>query len=218
MITARGGSYSHGAMLASSQKMPIPCIVGVQQLCYDVQSGKWLLGDTVINEGDVLSIDGDKGTIYLGRVELKLPNPAKGENVSLDEVQAVLSDPATYSVTAWEAQESQDDLSDEEQILLKFAFDPADTTILDDYKRLKDTQVAMKVKLDTLLSAIEGLKARTKAILCVHIAGLGHRPGILIFHLASALFQLPYTHIDPLQNIQRFKSRHNNRHLEFFGN
>ncbi|WP_308429561.1 putative PEP-binding protein, partial [Dactylosporangium sucinum] len=40
----------------------------------DVQDGRFTVGDAVVSEGDVISIDGTTGRVYLGRVPVQ-PSP-----------------------------------------------------------------------------------------------------------------------------------------------
>jgi pyruvate,orthophosphate dikinase len=47
--------------------MAKPCVVGCAELAIDVAGHCARLADAAIKEGDWLSIDGEAGTVYLGR-------------------------------------------------------------------------------------------------------------------------------------------------------
>ena len=79
ILTAVGGRTAHAALVA--RQMGKPCIVGCAALTVDAVSHSARLGQTAISEGDWLSIDGEVGTIYLGRREIvvDLPDAALAE-------------------------------------------------------------------------------------------------------------------------------------------
>lgn len=71
ILTARGGMTSHAAVVARG--MGKPCVSGVSDLRIDYE-GKFLkVGETVIKEGDMLSIDGTTGQVMAGALKLVLP-------------------------------------------------------------------------------------------------------------------------------------------------
>lgn len=65
VLTARGGMVSHAAVVARG--WGIPAVVGVATLNFDGADVR--IGDTVVHEGDVLTINGTDGTVLAGRVE-----------------------------------------------------------------------------------------------------------------------------------------------------
>jgi len=65
IVTAVGGRTAHAALVA--RQMDKPCIVGCAELAVDAEGHCARLPPTLLREGDWLSIDGDAGTIYLGR-------------------------------------------------------------------------------------------------------------------------------------------------------
>lgn len=65
IVTAVGGRTAHAALVA--RQMDKPCIVGCADLAVDANARRAQLPLAVLREGDWLSIDGDAGTIYLGR-------------------------------------------------------------------------------------------------------------------------------------------------------
>jgi len=66
ILTARGGVSSHAALVA--RQMGKVCVCGCSELVIDYESRTMRAGDTVINEGDDLSIDGTAGTVYAGHI------------------------------------------------------------------------------------------------------------------------------------------------------
>ena len=67
ILTSRGGKTSHAAVVARG--MGKTCVCGAEDLEVDTKAGKITApGGVVISEGDVLSIDGTSGNVYLGEV------------------------------------------------------------------------------------------------------------------------------------------------------
>ncbi|MDA0637930.1 pyruvate, phosphate dikinase [Nonomuraea sp. MCN248] len=67
ILTSRGGKTSHAAVVARG--MGKTCVCGAEELDVDTAGGTFTApGGVVVNEGDVISIDGTSGEIYLGEV------------------------------------------------------------------------------------------------------------------------------------------------------
>jgi len=67
ILTSRGGKTSHAAVVARG--MGKTCVCGAEELEVDTRAGKITApGGVVVSEGDVLSIDGTSGAVYLGEV------------------------------------------------------------------------------------------------------------------------------------------------------
>ncbi|BAO43637.1 pyruvate, phosphate dikinase [Thiolapillus brandeum] len=66
ILTSRGGKTSHAAVVARG--MGKPCVAGAEGISVDVQLREAFVGDTVIREGDLVTIDGTSGKVYLGAV------------------------------------------------------------------------------------------------------------------------------------------------------
>ncbi len=66
ILTARGGMTSHAAVVARG--MGKPCIVGAGTLKIDLEEGRATILDVVISAGDVITIDGASGSVYLGEM------------------------------------------------------------------------------------------------------------------------------------------------------
>jgi pyruvate,orthophosphate dikinase len=71
ILTARGGLVSHAAVVARGWGKP--AVVGAEALRISGRQAR--VGDTVINEGDVISIDGTSGVVVLGEVPLTAAEP-----------------------------------------------------------------------------------------------------------------------------------------------
>ena len=73
ILTSRGGKTSHAAVVARG--MGKTCVAGADELEVDVRAGRFTApGGTVVSEGDVISIDGTNGEVYLGQVPV-VPSP-----------------------------------------------------------------------------------------------------------------------------------------------
>jgi pyruvate, orthophosphate dikinase len=67
VLTSRGGKTSHAAVVARG--MGRTCVCGAEQLEVDVHAKRMLApGGVTVHEGDVISIDGTSGAVYLGEV------------------------------------------------------------------------------------------------------------------------------------------------------
>ena len=73
ILTSRGGKTSHAAVVARG--MGKTCVCGAEDLEVDLKGRKFTApGGLVVNEGDVVSIDGTTGKVYLGEVPVQ-PSP-----------------------------------------------------------------------------------------------------------------------------------------------
>ncbi|WP_188037497.1 pyruvate, phosphate dikinase [Actinotalea sp. JY-7885] len=89
VLTSRGGKTSHAAVVARG--MGTTCVVGAERLDVDVVGRRFTVGDRVVNEGDVIAIDGSSGEIFLGAVPV-VPSPVvryleEGLEAALAEAQ-----------------------------------------------------------------------------------------------------------------------------------
>ena len=71
ILTARGGMTSHAAVVARG--MGRACICGAGALVIDAEAGRIKVGDQHINEGDIITLDGAAGEVYLGEVATLQP-------------------------------------------------------------------------------------------------------------------------------------------------
>lgn len=66
ILTSRGGKTSHAAVVARG--MGKTCVSGADQLDVDIPAKRFAVAGHTVNEGDVVSIDGTTGKVYLGEV------------------------------------------------------------------------------------------------------------------------------------------------------
>jgi pyruvate, orthophosphate dikinase len=71
ILTAQGGKTSHAAVVARG--MGKPAVTGAAGLVIDLNSRTALAGDADIAEGDIITIDGTNGNVYVGDVPLVEP-------------------------------------------------------------------------------------------------------------------------------------------------
>ena len=72
IVTTRGGMTSHAAVVARG--MGRPCVCGVGELQIDVKAGVIRARGRTLKEGDLLTIDGAKGQVLVGAVEMRQPD------------------------------------------------------------------------------------------------------------------------------------------------
>ncbi|MGH9097707.1 MAG: putative PEP-binding protein, partial [Acidimicrobiales bacterium] len=78
ILTARGGLVSHAAVVARGWGKP--AVVGAEQV--RITGSTFSVGDTVVHEGDWISVDGTNGTVVLGQVPLSQgETPAEFETI-----------------------------------------------------------------------------------------------------------------------------------------
>ncbi|MDQ0957198.1 pyruvate,orthophosphate dikinase [Streptomyces sp. B4I13] len=68
VLTSRGGKTSHAAVVARG--MGTVCVCGAEELTVDTASRRFTVGDTAVEEGTVVSVDGSAGAVYLGAAPL----------------------------------------------------------------------------------------------------------------------------------------------------
>jgi pyruvate,orthophosphate dikinase len=72
ILTSRGGKTSHAAVVARG--MGKTCVCGADELDVNLHKGQFTVDGHVVSEGDVISVDGTTGRIYLGEVPVQ-PSP-----------------------------------------------------------------------------------------------------------------------------------------------
>jgi pyruvate,orthophosphate dikinase len=73
ILTSRGGKTSHAAVVARG--MGKTCVCGADELEVDVKARKFTSASGItVSEGDVISLDGTSGQVYLGEVAV-VPSP-----------------------------------------------------------------------------------------------------------------------------------------------
>ncbi|PZF89110.1 pyruvate, phosphate dikinase [Micromonospora deserti] len=66
ILTSRGGKTSHAAVVARG--MGKTCVSGADELDINIPQREFTVAGQTVNEGDVVSIDGTTGKVYLGEV------------------------------------------------------------------------------------------------------------------------------------------------------
>ncbi len=66
ILTSRGGKTSHAAVVARG--MGKPCVAGAEGIVVDVAARLARVGDQIIHEGDVITLNGGTGEVYLGAI------------------------------------------------------------------------------------------------------------------------------------------------------
>jgi len=68
VLTQTGGATSHAAVVARGNNLP--CVAGCSAISVDTTRRQFTVGDTVVKEGNTISIDGFSGEVYLGAVPM----------------------------------------------------------------------------------------------------------------------------------------------------
>lgn len=71
ILTARGGLVSHAAVVARG--WGTPAVVGAEAV--KISGKTFSVGDVVVNEGDIISLDGTTGEVILGEMKLEAAEP-----------------------------------------------------------------------------------------------------------------------------------------------
>lgn len=71
ILTSRGGKTSHAAVVARG--MGKPCVSGCAAIAIDHHAKRARIGDAVLAEGDVITIDGSTGDVYAGEIPTREP-------------------------------------------------------------------------------------------------------------------------------------------------
>ena len=67
ILTAFGGASSHAALV--SRQMGKTCVCGCDKLNINYEAGTVTVGDTVLKEGDWISVDGFTGEVFVGQID-----------------------------------------------------------------------------------------------------------------------------------------------------
>jgi pyruvate, orthophosphate dikinase len=86
ILTSRGGLVSHAAVVARG--MGKPAICGADTIQIDLEAKEFRVGDTVVKEGDVVSINGTSGEVVVGPVPVVTPEPTGPFTVLLEWADA----------------------------------------------------------------------------------------------------------------------------------
>lgn len=69
ILTSRGGTNSHAAVVARGEGIPAVC--GAAEIAIDAAAREFSVDGTRVREGDVVTIDGFTGNVYLGELPLE---------------------------------------------------------------------------------------------------------------------------------------------------
>ena len=73
ILTALGGRTSHAAVVA--RQLGKVCLVGCSELVIDQDHHSCQIGNDHLAEGDWLTLDGNSGDVFPGRLEVVLEKP-----------------------------------------------------------------------------------------------------------------------------------------------
>jgi len=82
ILTQHGGATSHAAVVA--RQLGKPCVAGCEDIHIDMNRLQFMVDGTVVKEGDVISLDGASGRVYLG--ELPTVAPTFDEQPDLQQI------------------------------------------------------------------------------------------------------------------------------------
>ncbi len=71
VLTAHGGMTSHAAVVARG--MGTPCVAGASAINIDLDAATLTVGEHLLSEGDVITLDGSTGEVYAGALDLVPP-------------------------------------------------------------------------------------------------------------------------------------------------
>ncbi|MEN4043156.1 MAG: pyruvate, phosphate dikinase [Anaerolineaceae bacterium] len=72
ILTSEGGATSHAAVVA--RQFGVPCVVGAAMIKIDLERRQMTANGHVIKEGDWISVDGTTGEVFLGKLDVSVPD------------------------------------------------------------------------------------------------------------------------------------------------
>jgi pyruvate,orthophosphate dikinase len=82
ILTTKGGMTSHAAVVARG--MGKPCVVGAENLFIDLEEKTISNGTVTLEEGDLISLDGTLGEVYIGELESEPPKLSEEFNTLME--------------------------------------------------------------------------------------------------------------------------------------
>jgi pyruvate,orthophosphate dikinase len=73
LLTQRGARTSHAAVVA--RQLGKVCLVGCAELQIDTTARTIQVGDTILQEGELLTLDGNEGVFYAGTAQVEIEYP-----------------------------------------------------------------------------------------------------------------------------------------------
>ena len=89
ILTIRGGMTSHAAVVARG--IGRPCVCGTSNLSIDEKKQILTAGNIVIKQGDIITIDGGSGKVFLGEMPLIQPTFSEESKLILDWADEISS-------------------------------------------------------------------------------------------------------------------------------
>jgi pyruvate,orthophosphate dikinase len=75
LVTGTGARTSHAAVVA--RQLDVVCVVGCRGLLLDTNRGQLRVGSHQLDEGDMVTVDGGRGVVYEGQLDLRLERPGE---------------------------------------------------------------------------------------------------------------------------------------------
>ena len=75
VLTSEGGATSHAAVVA--RQFGIPCVVGASSIKIDLEKRVMVVDGKGVNEGDWVSVDGNTGKVFIGKIPTISPSLEK---------------------------------------------------------------------------------------------------------------------------------------------
>ncbi len=75
VLTSEGGATSHAAVVA--RQFGIPCVVGASSIKIDLDKRVMIVDGKGVNEGDWISVDGNTGKVFIGKIPTISPSLEK---------------------------------------------------------------------------------------------------------------------------------------------
>ncbi|MBN1431025.1 MAG: pyruvate, phosphate dikinase [Anaerolineae bacterium] len=72
ILTQHGGATSHAAVVA--RQLGKPCVAGCEDIRIDQSARTFTVAGVVVKEGDLVSLDGARGEVYLGAIDTVAPS------------------------------------------------------------------------------------------------------------------------------------------------
>jgi pyruvate,orthophosphate dikinase len=94
ILTSRGGKTSHAAVVARG--MGRTCVCGAEAI--EIEGDRFRVGDVVVEEGDLISIDGATGAVYVGAVPVRPSRVARHLDGTLAADRDAERDPLVAAV------------------------------------------------------------------------------------------------------------------------
>src|SRR5574341_43782 len=72
ILTQHGGATSHAAVVA--RQLGKPCVAGCEDIKIDLKTREFSVNGTTVKEGDIISLDGARGEVFLGAIKTVSPS------------------------------------------------------------------------------------------------------------------------------------------------